>query len=139
MNNDKPFLGQGLHFPPAFDKRRGDIVLVRGEEDIAQSLQIILSTELGERMLNPEFGANLTPLVFETIDPSLISLMEDTVRTALIYHEPRILVNGVRIQQTQWLEGEIRIEVDYTVRSTNSRFNFVYPFYLEEGSDVQRR
>lgn len=133
------FLGRGLGFPPTFDKRKKDFVTVAGEEDIQQSLHIILATELGERMLNPDFGSNLRPLVFESLDLSLRSLMRDTIHTALIFHEPRIQVHNVQIKEGEAWEGKVLIQVDYSVRSTNTRFNFVYPFYLEEGTDIDRR
>ena len=131
------FLGRGWSFPPTFDKERHDIVLVEAGIDIQQSLEIILSTLPGERVLTPDFGANLDHLVFEPLDISLISLMQDTIETALIRHEPRIVVNSVLIEEDNSFEGRVLIKVDYTISSTNSRFNFVYPFYIQEGTDIQ--
>jgi phage baseplate assembly protein W len=131
------FLGRGWRFPPTFDKERQDIVLVEAGIDIQQSLEIILSTLPGERVLTPDFGANLDRLLFEPLDASLISLMQDIIETALIRHEPRIGVNNVLIEEDGSFEGRVLIEVDYTVRSTNTRFNFVYPFYIQEGTDIR--
>lgn len=131
------FLGRGLGFPPTFDKERQDIVLVNAEVDIQQSLEIILSTRPGERVLAPDFGANVDRLLFETLDTSLISLLQDVIETALIRHEPRINVNNVLIEEDGSFEGKVVINIDYTINSTNSRFNFVYPFYIQEGTDIQ--
>jgi phage baseplate assembly protein W len=133
---DYAFLGRGLSFPPTFSLREKDIQMVAGAGDIEQSLEIILGTRPGERALESSFGCNLDELLFESIDLSLISFMQEVIRTALILHEPRINVNEVTIEQDDALEGKLLIKIDYTVRSTNSRFNFVYPFYLEEGTDL---
>ena len=135
------FLGKGLGFPPTFEKsapNSGDIVMVEGALDIQQSLQILLSTRPGERLLQPDYGCNLDRLLFEPLTVSLQSLMQDIVKTAIYRHEPRILVNAVSINTSNQLEGEILIHVDYTIRSNNSRFNFVYPFYIQEGTDLIR-
>ena len=139
MNNplsEAPFLGRGLAFPPTFDKSQRDIEMVSGAVDVQQSLAIILATRPGERVLSPTFGASLDEFIFEPLDFSNITLMEDRVRIALIRHEPRIEVNEVRVNEDNTLQGRILIEVDYTIRSTNSRFNLVFPFYLQEATDV---
>ncbi len=149
MNTNKltqaDFLGRGLGFPPSFDKSikhsgstAGDIVLVEGEQDIQESLQILLSTRPGERLLRPDYGCNLDQLLFEPLTVSLIALMQDVVKTAVISHEPRIFVNEVRIESVDNLEGQILIHIDYTIRTNNSRFNFVFPFYIQEGTDISR-
>ena len=135
-NTGLAFLGKGLEFPPAFDKVTGDVRLVEAYADIQESLGIILSTRPGERVLEPDFGCNLDQMLFEPLNLTLISYMREVVKTALILHEPRIDVNDVSIRQDGALEGRVLIAVDYTVRGTNSRFNFVYPFYQQEGTDI---
>lgn len=135
-NQNSAFLGKGISFPPAFDKSTGDITIIAGEEDIRQSLEIILSTRPLERILAPEFGCNMDRLLFEPANLSLFTLMEDTINSALYTYEPRIKINDIQLRKDRVSEGVILIEIDYTVRSTNSRFNFVYPFYLEEGTDI---
>lgn len=136
-NNKLAFLGRGLGFPPTFDKQKKDVEMIDGELDIKQSLEIILSTEPGERILEPDFGCNLQQMLFENLNLTMVSLMEDIVETALIFHEPRIEVNSVTIETDEVLGGKVLIKVDYTIPSTNSRFNFVFPFYLEEGTDLE--
>ena len=130
------FLGRGLGFPPTFDKYIRDIHLVEGESDIEQSLEIILSTRPGERTLQPTFGCNLDQFVFENMNLTNIVKMQEIVETALILHEPRVDVHGVTVSQDENLEGKLLINIDYSVRNTNSRYNFVYPFYLQEGTDL---
>lgn len=133
--NGLDFLGRGLAFPPTFDKRTGDFRLVESEVDIHQSLEIILGTRPGERALTLDFGCNLDQMLFEPLNLSLVSYMQEVVKTALLLHEPRIAVNNVIIRQDSALQGQVLIEVDYTVRSINSRFNFVYPYYIQEGTE----
>lgn len=138
-NTGLDFLGRGLSFPPVFDKNTRDIRMVEAEFDIQQSIEIILSTRPGERVLEPDFGCNLDQMIFETLNLTLVTYMREVVKTALILHEPRIDVNDIKIQQDNALHGRVLIAVDYTVRSTNSRFNFVYPFYIQEGTDLNVR
>ena len=130
------FLGRGLGFPPTFNKDIRDIQMSEGEVDVQESISIILATWPGERILEPAFGCNLERFVFEAQDRATIAKMRDVVETALIMYEPRIDVNEVAISTDESLEGRVIITIDYTVRSTNTRYNYVYPFYLKEGTDL---
>lgn len=130
------FLGKGLSFPPAFDSISGDIRMVQADADILQSIEIILSTRPGERVLETDFGCDLDQMLFEPLNLTLVSYMREVVKTALILHEPRIDVNDVAIRPDGNVQGRVLIAIDYTIRSTNSRFNFVYPYYIQEGTDL---
>jgi uncharacterized protein len=125
------FLGRGWAFPPAFDKTSAGIDMVEGREDINQSLHIILSTSLGERVMRPMFGCNLKDFQFEAMNGSFIGFMRDMIFNALLFHEPRIRVDSVEVNMDNQIEGKLLITVHYTVRITNSRFNFVYDFYVK--------
>jgi uncharacterized protein len=92
----------------------------------------LLSTRLGERIMQPSYGCNLDELVFESLTTTFKTYMQDLIRTAILYYEPRIDVNKIDLDDTNELEGKIIIIIDYTIRSTNSRYNFVYPFYKTE-------
>ncbi|PHN06362.1 GPW/gp25 family protein [Flavilitoribacter nigricans] len=129
------FLGKGWSFPPTFNKSRGGVRISEGVEDIKESLQILLSTRVGERVMLPSFGCNMDDLVFENVDISLKTYLADLVETAIIEYEPRIELDAVVINTADQYEGVVLIEVQFTVRATNSRFNFVYPFYQKEGAD----
>jgi phage baseplate assembly protein W len=106
--------------------------MVSDEEDIKQSLEILLSTRHGERIMQPEYGCNLDVLLFEPINTSLITFVKDLIEKAILYHEPRIDLTKIDINTGQVLEGLLLIELEYVIRSTNSRYNLVYPFYLKE-------
>lgn len=132
MDDSQAYLGTGWSFPPAFTKG-GGVALVSAEADIQQSLQILLSTGLGERVLQPTYGCDLTELLFEPLSPTVASNIKELVRVAILYHEPRIRLNALDLTLTD-AQGVVLIEVDYTIISTNSRFSFVYPFYLQEAA-----
>lgn len=129
------FLGRGWSFPPTFDPATRQVKLLDGEADVESSLYVLLSTLPGERVMQPAFGCDLTPLLFQPLDTTLRTFLQDKIRTSILYHEPRIDV--VRVDLTpNPLEGLILIELDYTIRATNSRHNVVFPFYRSEGSEV---
>ena len=137
MEENKTFLGQGWSFPPTFNKTLEEVELVANEKDIEQSLQIILSTRISERIMRPEFGCDLQELLFSSINLQLKTYIKDLIDTAILYFEPRIDINRINLNNSNELEGVVLIEIDYTIRSTNSRGNIVYPFYRGEGTDVQ--
>jgi phage baseplate assembly protein W len=126
------FLGTGWSFPPSFNEITGQVEMTSDVVDIERSLQILLSTHRGERVMLPKYGCNLDVLLFEPINITLISYITDMIKTAVLEYEPRIKLNKVNVSPDEALEGRILIELDYTVKSTNSRLNYVYPFYKNE-------
>ena len=135
MPTDDPFLGSGWSFPPAFDKGVAAVERTDGVVDIEKSLEIIFSTALGERIMNPAFGCSLEEMVFEPMNTSRVAYTENLLATAILYHEPRIDADKIEVRPDD-LEGVLWIKIEYRVRTTNSRFNFVYPFYLEGGASL---
>jgi len=132
------FLGTGWSFPPRFSKASADVIMTSDVDDIVESLSILLSTSLGERIMQPGYGCDLTGLLFDPIDEALLNHMRSLVADSILYHEPRVKLNKVTIDSSSVLEGLLRISVDFTVLATNSRYNYVYPFYLNEGSSISK-
>lgn len=130
------FLGRGWSFPPMFDRTRNGVDMLEDEQDIASSLEILLGTLRGERVMLPLYGCNLDELLFESLDTRIKTLMADKIESAILYHEPRIEPEKIMLDESGQLEGVVLISIIYRVRTTNSRFNFVYPFYKQEGTDV---
>ena len=129
-------LGSGLAFPLQVD-RLGAIALASGEQDIDQAIELILSTAPGERPMRPEFGCGVHDFVFDTIDAATVGRLETEIRNALDRWEPRIEVQKVDFDLDHMGDGQLLIQIDYRVRSTNHERNLVYPFYVipaeEEG------
>ena len=136
MENKKSFLGIGWSFPPEFQRNQSNVKMISDEEDIKSSLNILLTTRLGERVMLPDYGCNLEELMFENLDRTLITYITELIKTAILYHEPRIDVIKIDISETDPLEGKLIIKIDYKIRATNSRTNVVFPFYKEEGTDI---
>lgn len=134
----KSFLGTGWSFPPQFDSEGGSVEMLSDGEDIRSSLEILLSTRPGERVMLPNYGCNLDELLFEPLTTTMKTYMKDLIQTAILYHEPRIVVDKIELVDTGEMEGRILINIAYTIRSTNSRFNYVFPFYIQEGTEVKR-
>ena len=136
MNNPiNSFLGTGWSFPPTFNRQAGTVALVSNTEDIEQSLNILLSTSLGERVMQPRYGCNLTDYVFESLNSSVIGYIKDRVRNAILLYEPRIIAEKVEVTSdasSDLLEGRFTISVEYSIPGTNSRFNYVYDYYQNE-------
>lgn len=131
MSDEHAFLGAGWAFPIRLDES-GEVAQVSHEEDIRQAVLLILQTELGERVMRPGFGAGLDSLVFEPLSTRTVALARHRVETALVTWEPRIDSIQVKVTAVPH-EGRLDIEIHYRVRSTNSFYNLVYPFYLQEG------
>jgi uncharacterized protein len=127
----KAFLGRGWAFPvqPAAD----DVVLVEYEEDIRRAIRIILGTAPGERVMRPDFGCGLRQLAFEPLSTTTMALARHRVEEALITWEPRIDLAEVNVTADGGQAGLLLIDIRYRVRATNTFYNLVYPFYLQEG------
>lgn len=130
------FLGTGWSFPPTFNAAAGSVEMTSDEADIQLSLQILLSTRKGERVMEPDYGCNLDDMIFEPMTTTFKTFMRETIKTAILYYEARIDLNSIKIDDSRETEGVILIILDYTVRTTNSRFNFVYPYYKKEGTEL---
>jgi phage baseplate assembly protein W len=129
---DKAFLGAGWAFPPGLDAE-GKIRLVSLEEDVRQAILIIIQTELGERVMRPDFGIGLRAFIFEPVNTTTMQLVKTRVEEALIDWEPRIDINELKVDTNKQERNTLEIDLLYTVRATNTQFNLVYPFFLLEG------
>jgi hypothetical protein len=130
-DQEMEFLGQGWAFPVLPDAA-SHIGMVEAEEDIRQAILIILGTAPGERVMRPDFGAGLQSLIFEPLNTTTMALVRHRVEEALIIWEPRIDSLTVRVN-AEPAQGLLLITITYRMRSTNTFYNIVYPFYLLEG------
>jgi len=132
---NRSFLGVGWGFPPTFRREWYGIEMLVEEDDVLSSIGIILSTITGERVMLPTFGANLQPYIFDTMNISNIALIEKIVREALVFHEPRIIVEEINTTPDQ-AKGLLQIDISYTIIVTNTRYNYVFPFYINEATNI---
>jgi phage baseplate assembly protein W len=134
---DRSFLGTGWKFPPTFRREWYGVEMLSGEEDVRNSIQIILRTITGERVMLPQFGCNLQPHVFDAMNVPNIALIEKIVKEALVYHEPRIIVENL-VSTPFHDRGVLEISIDYSIITTNTRYNYVFPFYIEEATNIEK-
>ena len=110
--------------------------MVSYEEDINESLRILFGTVPGERLMHPGYGCRLKALVFEPLDDGTLAEIRHIIERAILFHETRITAERVDATPSEdpHQDGRIDIRIEYTIRTTNTRANLVYPFYLREGS-----
>lgn len=129
MSSD--FYGSGWSFPPKFNKETKSVEMVSKEDDIRQSLAIILGTRVGERFLQPKFGCNLADYQFQSLDVVLQLHIKSLVSEAIEKFEPRVYLENVKLNTEDILDGCLKLEITYIIKDTNSVENLVYPYYLE--------
>lgn len=130
-HNNGGFLGTGWAFPPQFS--HAGTGMVSDERDIHQSLQILLSTRPGERVMNPLYGCGIQSIAFENISESTNTEIQVMVADAIHRCEPRVSVELVAVYPDQGDAARLNIEVIYLVSATNSAHNLVFPFYIADG------
>ncbi|WP_316808842.1 GPW/gp25 family protein [Pedobacter agri] len=139
MERESSFLGTGWAFPPKINKYvdsdRFTTSMASELLDINQSLEILFGTAVGERIMQAEYGCNLDDMLFEPINVTLVTRITERVRRAIIYYEPRIKLDKLDVFKNEE-SGIINLVVEYTIRSTNTRNNIVYPYYLNEGTNL---
>ncbi|MDW3191828.1 MAG: GPW/gp25 family protein [Cytophagales bacterium] len=133
--NNNTILGRGWGFPISFNQASHSVNLVQDEEDVLQSLRILLSTIQQERVLEPEYGLDLVHMIFEPLSVTSAALLTRKIEQAILDFEPRIELDNVDYVQDV-ANGRIDITLEYTIRATNTRTNLVYPFYFTEGTDI---
>jgi len=133
MEERKEFLGRGWAMPVDVDPYTGLIAMAQYEEDIRQSIRIILETAKGERVMRPNFGCGIHDLVFEAIDTTALTRIQSEVEEALRRFEARIDVLEVIVDEDATSQGELLVQLEYRVRRTNQIGNLVFPFYYREG------
>mgnify|MGYP001386988605 FL=1 len=134
---EKTFLGIGWSFPPSFNKDSSDIKMVSDETDIKQSLEIYFNTKLGERIMRPDYGCVIHEHIFDKIDDSILNILSFELTQNIGQIEPRIIIEKIQIKQSSIENGELKISIEYKIISSNVRDNIVFPFYINEGTNIK--
>jgi phage baseplate assembly protein W len=134
--NSAPFIGLGWSFPPQFSRDAGEVLMTTDEADIEASLKVLFGTVVGERFLRPKYGLDMHELLFDPLNTTDLTLLQERITISILIYEPRILLVNLNIDTSRQFDGVLRIFLDYEIRATNSRFNLVYPFSLNESSTL---
>ncbi|MBC8546575.1 GPW/gp25 family protein [Clostridiaceae bacterium NSJ-31] len=137
MEDTRAFLGRGFSFPPRLDQTTGRFVMCSAEEDIRQSIYLIVMTRRRERAMLPDFGCDVHNYVFGLPDDASLSMVRSEIVDALTRWEPRIINVGVQVDMSGLSEGKVVFSISYTVRATNNPNNLVFPYYLYEGVGLE--
>jgi uncharacterized protein len=130
-------IGRGWTFPPQINPR-GGMSLTFETNELAQSIEVILSTGLGERVMRPHFGCRLHELVFAPINIQTLAQARRYVEQALGMWEPRIRVTQVIVSPDPNETSRLLVEIEYEIKTTRDRRSLVYPFYLIPGENDGR-
>lgn len=136
MSIDQTFLGTGWSFPPKFSSHNTGVDVTSNEENILGSIRTILTTKQGERIMHPKFGCDLNDDLFEPMGSTEITRIKNRIKDALLFFEPRIKDEEVTLNLDNIYQGVVEILIEFTIISTNSRTNMVFPFYKNEGTDL---
>lgn len=137
-NIQKEFLGSGWSFPVTFSLENHQLQLTKYESNINEMINLIMKTTFGERPFSPQFGAGLQKFFFKEMRPTLQGEIREAVKTALLNNEPRIKVLAVEVVFADLQSGLVEVSINYMYNQTNTRHNYVYPFYIKEGTNLQR-
>ncbi|GGB79192.1 baseplate protein [Flavobacterium suaedae] len=133
---EEHFLGSGWAFPVRFSAGNHKLEMSWYEKNVNDSINIILQTNMGERCMQPQFGSGLQPLFFKKMNENLRGQLIDAVKNALLQHEPRITVKDVKVTFADETNGMVQVDIYYIYNQTNTRHNYVYPFYVKEGTNL---
>jgi len=132
----KDFMGTGWKFPIEFNKET--VEMLSYEDDIKNSLDVLFATNVGERIMHPNYGTALSSFLFMPVNKSTITYMQAVISDEILFNEPRIILDNVEINPSALESGRLDIVISYTIRITNNRYNYVYPFYIKEATNLER-
>ena len=127
---DTSFLGSGWTFPLALDEEKGTLKQASEEEAVRRSIELILGTPRGARVMRPDFGSELSSFLFRPITATNRIRIANTAKEALVRWEPRIKVLDIQVEVDMKNPVMLVINIDYQIRTTSTRSNLVYPFYV---------
>lgn len=130
MGVNKEVIGKGWAFPPRFIAESNETIMAEGVEDINQSLYILFTTEIGERVMQPNYGSALKTMLFESINEHFKSYMRLVLSQSIRLYEARIKPVKMDFTEDELMQGRYIMTLEYIVVSTNQKNNFVFPFYL---------
>jgi phage baseplate assembly protein W len=130
MSTTNKIIGRGWAFPPQFKVETKETAMAEGIDDINQSLYILFTTEIGERVMQPNYGSALKSMVFESVNEHFKSYMRMVLTRSILLYEARIKPISIDFIEDEILDGRYLMHLDYYVVDTKQKNSFVFPFYL---------
>jgi len=137
-NTFRDFKGTGWKFPVEFSRKQETVVMLTGEEDIKNSLDVLFATNVGERVMHTNYGSALSTFLFMPVNKSTMTYIQAIISDEILFNEPRINVTDIVIEPSVSESGRLEITIEYIVVATNNRYNYVYPFYIREATNLER-
>jgi phage baseplate assembly protein W len=134
MPNDKDFLGKGLRFPVSINLN-GGVSSSQLEENVRQSLFVILGTAPGERVNRPKFGCRIHDLMFAPNNAVTAARAEVFCEEAIYKFEPRVEKVACIARVNPDEPNRLDLKIEYVVSGKNDKRNLVFPFYLKTEED----
>ena len=129
QQNGKDVVGHGWSYPLRVNGR-GGVSLSAHDNDIEESIRIILSTAKGERRMRPNFGCGIHDFIFAPNNAATWSQVAHNVEQALGWWEPRIEVRELDVRPDTTDMSRLLITIKYKIRGTSNERSLVYPFYI---------
>jgi hypothetical protein len=136
MSNERDFLGKGLRFPVSVNLN-GGVSSSTLEENVRQSIFIILGTAPGERLKRPDFGCRIHDLMFAPNNDMTAALAEVYCKEAIYKYEPRIDHLMVRALGNADQPNRLDVRIEYIIAGKNDKRNLVFPFYLRNNEEAE--
>ena len=130
MDGNNNIIGRGWKFPPRFDAGTGKSIMAEGVDDINQSLYILLTPGIGERIMQPNYGSALKNMIFESMNEHFKSYMRLVMNRSILLYEPRIRPLKIDFSEGNLNDGQYLMHLEYIVLETKQKNSFVFPFYL---------
>ena len=118
-------LGIGIAFPFTRDKTTNDLLVLRYEDNIKSCILWLLSTRIGERLMNEDCGTTIMSALFGNID-GLADALPIQIKEAIARFEPRVV--NVTTKTERIGINDLRITIGWTVKATGNRDSYVYPY-----------
>ncbi|MBA3538164.1 MAG: GPW/gp25 family protein [Deltaproteobacteria bacterium] len=134
MSNERDFLGKGLRFPVSVNLN-GGVSSSQLEENVRQSIFVILGTAPGERLMRPDFGCRIHDLMFAPNTPITAATAEVFCEEAIYKYEPRVETVTCSALANDDEPNRLDVRLEYVIAGKHEKRNLVFPFYLRNEDD----
>ena len=91
-----------------------DLILLKNESAIARSIRNRVFTSPGEKPFNPDFGSNLSKILFELVDDIVAIDIKDEIETSIRNYEPRVELEEVDVEP-DFDNNEFNVRINYKI------------------------